>query len=366
MNIIIFLIILALLVLVHEFGHFIVAKRAGIRVDEFGLGFPPRIFGKKIGETMYSLNIVPFGGFVKIFGENAESLELPDGTRENESRSLAYKNRAVQAAVIGAGVSFNIIFAWLVISLGLVFGLPTAVDTTGISRVSNVQTIVSSVLPQSPAERAGIKPGDILLGIKSETAEERENITPERIRSFISKSTGELTLSYKRGSKVLETKVSPQAGIVEGAPAVGISMDMVGILKLPIRKAFIEGAVRTVQLFKNVTVSIFYFFHDAFLGHANLTEVAGPVGMVALVGDARELGFAYLIFFTALLSINLAVINLIPFPALDGGRLLMIVIEAVTRSPIRPKIVQSLNTVGFILLILLMLAVTYHDILKLF
>src|SRR3989338_9444593 len=133
MNILIFLVILALLVLVHEFGHFIVAKKNGVRVDEFGLGFPPRIWGKKIGETVYSLNIIPFGGFVKIFGENAESLETPEGVTENPNRSVAHRNRGVQAAVLAAGVTFNAIFAWLIISLGLTFGLPAAVDSQNTS-----------------------------------------------------------------------------------------------------------------------------------------------------------------------------------------------------------------------------------------
>src|SRR3989338_10260788 len=137
MNIIIFLIILALLVLVHEFGHFIIAKKNGVRVDEFGLGFPPIIFGKKIGETLYSVNLLPFGGFVKIFGENAESLETPEGTTEDSERSLAHKSRFVQAAVLSGGVLFNAIFAWLVISLGLIFGLPTAVDSTNSSSVKD-------------------------------------------------------------------------------------------------------------------------------------------------------------------------------------------------------------------------------------
>src|SRR3990167_1199161 len=116
MNILIFLVILALLVLVHELGHFLTAKKAGVRVDEFGLGFPPRIFGKKIGETLYSLNIIPFGGFVKIFGENAESLETSEGVVENPNRSLAHRSRGIQAVVLAAGVTFNVIFAWLIIS----------------------------------------------------------------------------------------------------------------------------------------------------------------------------------------------------------------------------------------------------------
>ncbi len=366
MNIIIFLIILALLVLVHEFGHFIVAKKSGVRVDEFGLGFPPRIFGKKFGETIYSLNILPFGGFVKIFGENAESLETPEGASEDSSRSLAHKNRGVQAAVLAAGVSFNIVFAWLIISVGLMFGLPAAVDNINANRVTDLHVIVSGVIPKSPAENAGLKAGDILLALKTETTKFSGHIDLDSVHAFITESTEPMTISYNRGGKIFGARVSAKEGVVPGTHAIGISMDMVGILKLPPLQAIVEGGIRTIQLFKTVTVNIFYFLRDAVVGHADLSAVAGPVGMVALVGDARELGFAYLIFFTALLSINLAVINLIPFPALDGGRLVMVAIEAIKRSPLKPKLIQSLNTVGFALLILLMLFITYHDIIKLF
>ncbi len=195
MNILIFLVILALLVLVHEFGHFIVAKKNGVRVDEFGLGFPPRIFGKKIGETMYSLNAVPFGGFVKIFGENAESLETPEGIVEDKSRSLAHKSKLVQAAVLAAGVSFNVIFAWLIISLGLVTGLPTAVDSTNALQVKDARVVISSVLAKSPAEIAGLKPGDILLSLKTDTTSLTQNVNPETVHDFISSNQGQITIS---------------------------------------------------------------------------------------------------------------------------------------------------------------------------
>lgn len=366
MNIIIFLCILAILVLVHEFGHFIVAKKNGVRVDEFGLGFPPRIFGKKFGETVYSLNWVPFGGFVKIFGENAEDLVTPEGIIEDRSRSLAHKSKLVQASVLAAGVTFNIVFAWLVISIGLMWGLPTAVDSANLSQVKDAHLVVSSVMTKSPAEASGIKSGDILLSLKTDKESVSENLNPEIVRNFIASSQGEISISYSHGSKVLETKVLPKEGIVSTGQAIGISMDMVGTVKYSVGKAFVEGALMTGRLFKSITIGIYHFFSDAIFGRADLSSVAGPVGMVALVGDARDLGVAYLIFFTALLSINLAVINLIPFPALDGGRLLMVLIEAIKGSPIKPKIVMTINTVGFGLLIFLMLFVTYHDIIKLF
>lgn len=367
MNILIFLIILAVLVLVHELGHFIVAKKSGIRVDEFGIGFPPRIFGKKFGETVYSINSVPFGGFVKIFGENAESLENPEnGIKEDASRSLVHKSKLTQVGVLGAGVTFNVVFAWIIISLGLVFGLPSALEDANQANISNIRVVVSGVSPGSPAELSGIKPGDFLVSLKSEGVSLTENLNPENITNFIRLSEGDVLVSYERGGKILETNITPSENIIAGRKVIGIGMDSVGILKLPFLRAFYEGIFKTASLLKSVTIGIFTFFHNVILGQANFSEVAGPVGMVALVGDARSLGFAYLIFFTALLSLNLAVINLLPFPALDGGRIFLILIEVIKGSPLKPKIVQTVNTVGFALLILLMLVITYKDIVKLF
>ena len=362
-NFIIFVVILALLVLVHEFGHFIVAKKSGIRVDEFGLGFPPRIFGKKFGETEYTLNIIPFGGFVKIFGENPAD---EAGEPADLSRSMAHKSKWIQAAVLAAGVSFNVIFAWIIISIGLMFGLPTAVDNISNQKVTDAKVVITTVVSKSPAELAGLKPGDVLLSLKTAKTELSKSVTPDTVHDLIAESDSPISIEYSRGPKIFNTTVSAEKSLTENTRAIGISMDMVGTLKLPIHLAFIEGARKTGQLFVAVAVNIFFFLRDAVMIKADLTQVAGPVGMVALVGDAKDLGFSYLIFFTALLSINLAVINLIPFPALDGGRLFVLLIEAIKGSAIKPKFVNALNTVGFALLIILMLLVTFHDILKQF
>lgn len=366
MNIIIFLIILVLLVLVHEFGHFIVAKKNGVRVMEFGLGFPPRILGKKIGETLYSVNSLPFGGFVRIFGENPEDDALhPDDL----ARSLSHKNKWIQAAVLSAGVIFNVIFAWLILSLGLAIGLPTvgqSAESSSRYSLSDTHLVITSVMPKSPAEKGGLKPGDLLLSLQTGSVVLDKDLTPDSVRAFIAPSDNPIVISYKRGSKNFKTTIKPESGIITDAKAIGIAMDTIGLLRLPIHKAFVEGASMTARLTKSVSVSIFHFFSDIVSGHADFSQVAGPVGMVSLVGDAREMGFGYLIFFAALISINLAVINLLPLPALDGGRLFILLIETIKGSPLRPRLVTAVNTAGFGLLILLMIAVTYKDISRLF
>lgn len=358
MSIVIFLIILSTLVLVHEFGHFLVAKRFGIRVDEFGLGFPPR--AKKLFHwrgTLFTLNWLPFGGFVKIFGENPE--EKIEGVTSDNFQS---KNRGIQGVVLVAGVVGNFIFAWLLISLGFVAGLPAPANLS--LPIENPHTVITTVLPASPAATAGLKSGDVILSLSR--GEIYSEITPEAVSLFIAKSLEPLTFIVKRGEKISTEVVVPENGIVIERPAVGISMDVIGIVKLPPHKALWYGLKTTSELTLLTGQAMITFFTQALLGRADISSITGPVGIVGMVGDARELGFIYLLTFTALISINLTIINLLPLPALDGGRLFFVLIEAVIRRPIPPRIFNVLNTVGFALLILLMVLITIQDVRHIF
>ena len=185
------------------------------------------------------------------------------------------------------------------------------------------------------------------------------------VQKFIADSANvPITIEIAEGDKKTEIVVTPQTGIVESKAALGIGLDTIGTLKLPIFQAFYQGALLTRDLVVAVTVGLATFLKNIFVGKADLAQVTGPVGIVGLVGDAVQLGFIYLLSFTAFISINLAVINLLPFPALDGGRILFVIIEAIKRSPIKPKVANTLNTIGFGLLILLMLIITFHDIFK--
>ncbi len=364
MSILIFIIILAILILVHEFGHFWVARRSGIKVEEFGIGFPPRLFTLfKWKETKFTFNTIPFGGFVKIFGENPdeESISGPES-----GRSFVNKPKWVQALVLFAGVAFNVIFAWILISFGFMAGLPASNDYEGPGEVRDVRVLVLSVMEDSPAEVAGLRPGDNIISVSS-GEEVVEVSSHQEVSDFIQKHfPEEIIVSYLRGGEPSSVSLEPEEGIVEGVPAIGVAMDSIGIVSLPPHLAIWEGTKSTFSLLIAVTVGLATFLYDAVLGNADFSQVAGPVGIVGIVGDVSHLGFVYLLQFTAIISLNLAVINLLPIPALDGGRLLFVLIEAIKRSPIKPQVANTLNAVGFILLILLMLVVTFNDVLRLF
>ncbi|MCI0533493.1 RIP metalloprotease RseP [bacterium] len=364
MDIIIFLIVLLVLIVSHEFGHFITAKKAGVRVDEFGIGFPPRIASMKKGETEYTLNALPFGGFVKIFGEDPDEVSK---SGPESSRSLVNQPKYIQAAVIAAGVFFNILLAWILISGGYMAGLPSGVENAPAgARIAEPELTLVDVLPDSPAEDAGLKIGDRIMSVAAEK-EMEENLDPEALQNFIGRhGDDEIHIAYRRGSEEGVAVLTPVLGIVEEKPAIGIAMDMIGIATLPPHRAFFEGAKLTWNLTDATVRGYGSFFKQIFMGDADLSQVTGPVGIVGLVGDASDFGFTYLLSFTAFISINLAVINLLPFPALDGGRLLFLAIEAVRRRPIPHKVSNTVNAAGFALLLLLMLIVTYRDILNIF
>jgi len=363
MNILIFIVVLAILVLVHEFGHFIVAKKSGIKVTEFGLGFPPKLWSKTYGETEYSINAIPFGGFVRIFGEdpNDESLSGPE-----RARAISSKPRYIQAAVLVAGVFFNMLFAWFLISTGYLVGLPSSADYVGPGTVENVRLTVTSVSPDSPASAANIKAGDAIVYLSSENKYELKEVSPSTVSNFIEAHGKEgVVFGLQRGKDIVTTEtIVGKKGIVEGKVAVGIAMENIGTLHLPIHTAIWQGAKDVINLFKATASGLGHLLASAVVGKANLSEVTGPVGIVGLVGEVTKLGFVYLMSFTALISVNLAVINLLPFPALDGGRLVIVAIEAILRRQISPKITNVLNGIGFIVLILLMVVVTIHDILR--
>lgn len=359
MSFITLILVISVLVFVHELGHFIVAKLSKVRVDEFAIGFPPKLWSFKKGETTYSLNLILFGGYVKIFGENpdADSISGPDS-----GRSFVHKNRGVQAMILIAGVAMNVVFAWLLLSGSFMLGVTQAVESdTGTSKV-----LIAEVVKGSPAEEAGLQREDIIGSITDSSGKKYEQVNASVVDSAIKNSNGKpITLTYQRGVEDRTVNITPKLGVVPDKLAIGVSMVNVASVKYPFFKSLIEGAKATYSLTIATTVGLFEFFKSLFIFEADLTQVSGPVGIAGYLNQAREFGMSTFLSFVALISINLAVINMVPFPALDGGRLLFVTIESIIRRPLNPKIANTLNIVGFALLLLLMLIITTSDIGKL-
>ncbi len=363
MSVILFLLVLFVLILVHEWGHFIVAKKTGMRVDEFGIGFPPKMYSVKKGETEYSFNALPIGGFVRIYGENLEA--IPDD-EPDKSKAFGSKPRWAQALVLIAGVTMNVLFAWLLFFIVFMTGIPTSVDEATAS--DQAVLYVSGILPDSPLKE-NLPLGAEITSVASVNGEIIKP-TPSSFTEFIQNNANdEVSISYKLGENTGVVTAVPVVGLIQDdieRPAVGVSLSLVENIGLSMPEAFTKSFTATVSGLKNITLGLYTLIVGAFTGAADLSQVAGPVGIVGMVGEAAEFGIVALLTFTAIISLNLAVINLLPIPALDGGRLVFVAIEAVTRRPINPNWAGRVNLVGFVLLMLLMIMVTYNDIVRIF
>lgn len=360
MSLFIFILLLVALIVVHEFGHFSVAKLFGIKVEEFGIGFPPRLLSKKVGETVYSLNLLFFGGFVRIFGEDK-------GQAGSDPRSFANKSKWIQAAVIVAGIFCNLLFAWLILSMGYMVGLPTSVEHIGIGTVANPKAMIVGVLPGSPAEKAKMQAGDTITSIATGHDTALAPDTAQAAQDFIQLHQDESLVITTRaeGGKEDNFVVKAEEGLVEGKKAVGIQLDDVGLLRLPVHLALYEGALLTWNMTEQTAVGLITFFGQIARGVADFNTVAGPIGIASVGSKAVSNGFSAAVSLVALISINLALINVLPIPGLDGGRLFVIALEGISRKKVSDKWMTYLSFAGFGLLILLMLVVSYHDILRL-
>jgi regulator of sigma E protease len=365
-TILIFLAVLFVLILVHEWGHYIVAKLTKMRVDEFGIGFPPKLFSVKRGETEYTLNALPLGGFVKILGENGdEGGEVL--SEADKMRTFSARPKWAQALVLIAGVTMNWIFAWFLLVVIMVVGVPTQVSEESATSASKLY--IDSILSKSPAD--GVLPAHVeVLGV--ETADETlDKLVPSEFSNFIANHGGEVvTINYRNTDDVESSvEITPVSGVIESSPeraAVGVSLSLVETVQKPFGTALVDASVQTYTLTKAIAGGLFGLIGSAIVGTADFSQVSGPVGIVGYVGEAAAVGFTSLLFFTAIISINLAVINLLPIPALDGGRLVFVAIETITRKEIPPVWAGRVNLIGFVLLMGLMLAATVSDVIKLF
>lgn len=358
-TLILFLVILSVLVAVHEFGHLIVAKWVGARVKEYAIGFPPRIFSRKWRGTEYSLNLTPLGGYVNIAGE--EGIDEEGEKDIPISEKLSAKHPLKKIAVLVAGVLANVVLAWVLISITLMLGTYEPVDNANIPPEAKV--IVLGVSSDSSAKNAGLKAGDAIQSVSTGNINKKIQ-TSEELISFLENNQDEnVSLNISRGEENIKIEnLEQKEGIVSGKKALGISISTAVLRQYSFFEAFYKGIGVTVETVKMIGVGISKALGNIVQGEGGLNEVAGPVGIGKIVGEARQLGVVSIITFAAFLSINLAIINILPFPALDGGRVVFTLIEWARGKPVSAKIGRIVHGTGFALLILLMIIITVHDV----
>jgi regulator of sigma E protease len=373
-TILIFVLVLSVLIFAHEAGHFFSARKLGIKVDEFGIGFPPRVFsmyknkegkwkkvfGKKEikdnSDVIYSINAFPIGGFVKIKGENGDEA----GDKDSFASQKAWK----RAIVLSAGVIMNIVLAWILISTNLMIGSHQSVDEANLPKgVKSLEQVVRvfQVEQDSPAFEAGLMPMDVISGINGEVVK-----TEDDVKSMIDGSDSEINMTIEREGENMQIVLAPEFDEKLDRNIVGIGMAVTSFVKYPWYLALVEGFRNTMEFLWLIVYTLFDMIRGLIISQPMDVEVAGPVGIAVLTGDMARMGIVYLLHFTALLSLNLAIINILPFPALDGGRLLFLLIEKIKGKPIKQEVEALLNNIGFMLLMLLVVVVTFKDIVGLF
>lgn len=341
-SILIFIVVLSILVLVHEFGHYWVAKRSGIWVEEFGIGLPPRIFGKKIGDTIYSINALPFGGFVRLHGEMSE-----EGLTKKDKAFLT-KPLKVKTAVIVAGVVMNFLLA--IVAFSIVYSF------TGIPK--DIKEIkILDIATNSPAQTAKILVGDVIKKVDGEVV----TTVPQFIEKIESKKGKKVVLELQDRKVTVTPRVEPPLN--EGP--LGVSITNIEYFYPPVwQRPFYGIYYGTQEAFfwgKNVVMGFYNIFSDLFKGQTP-KDVSGPVGVFAVTTEVAKTGILALINLVGIISVNLAILNIIPFPALDGGRLLFIIIEAMFGKKVAPKLEATIHGIGMAILLLAVLAITIKDI----
>ena len=359
-TIVVFLLILSLLVLVHEAGHFFVAKFFKIKVEEFGFGLPPRVFGKKFGETLYSINWLPIGGFVKLYGEDEAgsgtvSLKPQKFSKKDLDRAYFSRPKWQKALVVSAGVIMNFILAVVIISyLFSAVGVPTPTS----------KVFVSQVIKDAPADRAGLKVGDLLEEVNGKKITTTIDVV-ETARQNLGK-TIDLKIKAKNGKEEV-LKLTPRKEYPKNQGPMGVAIEQEVITKkYPWYEAPFVGTKEALKETWMIASGLGILVGQLVTKGAVPQDVAGPVGIAQLTGRVVDIGPFAVLSFISLLSLNLAIINILPIPALDGGRLFFIVWEAVTRKKVDPKIEGIAHTIGMAILLGLIALITLHDLFRIF
>lgn len=358
--IVLFILIFSLVILAHELGHFYFAKRAGMRVEEFGIGLPPRIVGIKKGETIYSINWIPLGGFVRVYGENEEA--------RGDKRSFASKGPGQRIMFIVGGVLMNFVLAAVVLMIGFWFSMPPLVTPAEyyVSDPSAVKSrvVVLNVTDDSPAELAGILRGDRILA----SGDVSFSVANDLKEFLADKANIPVNLTIDRSGQEINLMVTPTLVAEEEGAIIGTWIDQsVERVDYVWWKVPWLALQETVRLIGVIVVVIASFIYRLFATASLPPDLAGPVGIAKITADVMHLGWLRVLQFIVFLSINLGVINLVPFPALDGGRLAFVLVEIIRGGKkVSSRIEGVIHALGFALLILLILVVTYRDMFRFF
>lgn len=347
-----FLCLIALMI-IHEFGHFIIAKKFGVRVDEFGIGYPPRIFGKKIGETIYSVNLIPLGAFVKIYGEEGGL----DDYRSFTSLKIWQRSLIIVGGVVAFWIAAVIIFS---VVFGIGADLP--IGDQDVSGLTNPQVKIISVSPDSPASKAGIMAGDT---IKSVTINNSVSII-NKISDFQTITSGnkgkEIIISVERNGQTINENLSIRTSAPAGQGLIGVGLERMASLvnKTSWYMAPVQGAIYTWQTTANAVGGFYQVFANLFekKGLPAGAEFAGPLGITIFLANAATYGAGFFLYFIGVIAVFLAIFNLFPIPALDGGKLIFLLIEKVRGKPVSVNVEQWITVICFIILICLSLFIT--------
>ncbi len=354
LSIVIAILGIVVLMVLHELGHFVIAKKCGVDVEEFGIGYPPRILGKKFGNTLYSINLIPFGAFVKIKGEEGGIEDI---------RSFSGKPIWQRMLIVVGGVaSFWVVSAILLGIIAGSWGLPTAVSDDESSGLRDIRIQIVSVLTNSPGEGAELQVGDVITKI-SKDSESKEITKMSDVQDFTNKYKGEeIILSIERGGETIEAPVAPRVSYPENEGPIGIGLARVALKSCSWYQAPIKGVVFTGILTSSVArgwvMGLKKLFGSEELPPGMKFEVMGPLGILGLLREYFAKGINYFLYLISLISVALALANILPIPALDGGKLVFLCLEAIRKKPIPVKIEQGVTTVFFVLLIGLMLYIT--------
>lgn len=345
-TLILFILILGSIVFVHEFGHFMMAKLNGVYVYEFAIGMGPKIWSKKGKETEYTLRAIPIGGFCMMAGEDLEDDDLKKIPKE---KRLQAKKPWQRFLIMFFGAGNNFICAVLLLFLiGLIWG------------GSSMEPVVTSVVKNSAAATSGIEAGDRILEINGHSIATTDDIS---LYLAIANPEEASDIKVRKENKKVETySVQPKKKKVDGETTYQYGIGMQQDVEKGILPALEFTGKKTISIFKQMAVTVGYLF----TGGISISQLSGPVGIFSVVGDQSSAGIMNILYLVAFLSINVGFINLLPIPAFDGGHILFIIIEKIKGSPVKPETENMIHTVGLFLLMLLMVVITFNDILRLF